>query len=647
MTRSLRALIVEDSEDDAALLLRELRRGGYEPTHARVETAETMRAELSGHPWDIVLSDFTMPQFDAFDALAVLRSTGLDLPFIIVSGTIGEDRAVAAMQAGAHDYILKGNLKRLVPAVERELEQAGQRRARRQAEEVLRHARATEVRLGRLLDESSDEIHVFDAETLRFVQTNAGARRNLGYTEDELSRMTPADLQSEYTPEDIVALLEPLRAGERDRLRVETFQRRKDGSTYPVEVRLRYVASEEPPVFVTIAQDITERRALESQLLQAQKMEAIGQLAGGIAHDFNNVLTAIRGYAEFARRGLEEDASRRNDLDEVVANTDRAALLVRQLLAFGRRQMLSPRVIDPVVVVEGVASLLRRLLGEHIELTTHAAHRSAQVKADPSQLEQVIVNLAVNARDAMPDGGRLTIELTDVELGPGYPATHLDAIPGPYVLLTVSDTGVGMDAETRAHMFEPFFTTKEPGKGTGMGLATVYGIVKQSGGFIYVYSEPGRGSTFKIYLPRVMEEPAVMLADAAAARPSLSGAETILLVEDDPAVRGLARRTLEEQGYTVLEAAGGAEALAIAASHVGPIALLVTDVVMPGLQGHQLAEQLTAARPDLRVLYVSGFTENSVIHHGVPEQGVAFLSKPFSADALGGAVRRVLDGQPG
>ena len=421
MTRSLRALIVEDSEDDAALLLRELRRGGYEPTHARVETAETMRAELSGHPWDIVLSDFTMPQFDAFDALAVLRSTGLDLPFIIVSGTIGEDRAVAAMQAGAHDYILKGNLKRLVPAVERELEQAGQRRARRQAEEVLRHARATEVRLGRLLDESSDEIHVFDAETLRFVQTNAGARRNLGYTEDELSRMTPADLQSEYTPEDIVALLEPLRAGERDRLRVETFQRRKDGSTYPVEVRLRYVASEEPPVFVTIAQDITERRALESQLLQAQKMEAIGQLAGGIAHDFNNVLTAIRGYAEFARRGLEEDASRRNDLDEVVANTDRAALLVRQLLAFGRRQMLSPRVIDPVVVVEGVASLLRRLLGEHIELTTHAAHRSAQVKADPSQLEQVIVNLAVNARDAMPDGGRLTIELTDVELGPGYP----------------------------------------------------------------------------------------------------------------------------------------------------------------------------------------------------------------------------------
>ncbi len=648
MTKPLRALIVEDSEDDAALLLRELRRGGYEPTHARVETAETMRAELSGHPWDIVLSDFSMPQFDAFDALALLRSTGLDLPFIIVSGTIGEDRAVAAMRAGANDYVLKGNLTRLVPAVERELEQAKQRRVRRQTDDELRHARAVEARLGRLLDESSDEIHVLDAETLRFIQTNAGARRNLGYTEDELSRMTPVDLQSESTAADTVALLEPLRSGKSDRLRVEAFQRRKDGSTYPVEVRVQYVASEEPPVFVTIAQDITERRALESQLRQAQKMEAIGQLAAGIAHDFNNMLTAIRGYSELIRRSLPTgDEQSRADIDQVILAADRATVLTRQLLAFGRRQILQPEVVAPASIVEGIAPMLRRLLGEHIELATHTATDLWRVKVDPGQLEQVIVNLAVNAADAMPDGGKLTIELTDVELGPAYAATHAEVTPGPHVLLAVSDTGVGMDPATQAHIFEPFFTTKEPGKGTGMGLATVYGIVRQSGGSIYVYSEPGRGTTFRIYLPRVTAEPTAVVTDSIAARPSLVGIETILLVEDESAVRGFARRTLEEQGYTVLEAADGAEALAVAASHVGPIALLVTDVIMPGLQGHQLAEQLTAARPGLRTLYVSGFTENSVLHHGMPEHGMAFLPKPFSSEALGGAVRRVLDGQAG
>ena len=392
-------------------------------------------------------------------------------------------------------------------------------------------------------------------------------------------------------------------------------------------------------------QDITERTRLEAQMRQSQKMEAVGQLAGGIAHDFNNVLTAIRGYAEFARRGLEDGERRRADLDAVIANADRAAGLVRQLLAFSRRQVLQPRVLDPAEVMEGIAPLLRRLLGEHIVLTTHAAPGLGRVRVDPGQLEQVIVNLAVNARDAMPGGGQLDIEFSNIDLGPRYAATHLEMAPGPYVLLAVSDTGSGMDAETRAHIFEPFFTTKEVGKGTGMGLATVYGIVKQSGGFIYVYSEPGAGTTFRTYLPRVIEEPSAAVADAIAVRPSSAGSETLLLVEDEPAVRAFARRTLEERGYTVLEAAGGADALALAAAYGGPIAVLVTDVVMPGLQGHQLAEQLMAARPELRVLYVSGFTEYSVIYHGVPEHGVAFLAKPFSADALGAAVRAVLDGQ--
>jgi PAS domain S-box-containing protein len=392
--------------------------------------------------------------------------------------------------------------------------------------------------------------------------------------------------------------------------------------------------------------DVTEHQLLEEQLRQAQRLEAVGQLAGGIAHDFNNLLTAIRGYAELARRGLEEDEPRRDDLDQVIASADRAAALIKQLLAFSRRQVLQSEVLDPRAVVEGIAPLLRQLLGEHVELATCMAPDLGCIKVDASQLEQVVVNVAVNAADAMPDGGKLTIELSNVELDAAYVATHAETAPGPYVLLAVSDTGTGMDAETRARIFEPFFTTKEVGKGTGMGLATVYGIVKQSGGSIYVYSEPGQGTTFRIYLPAVAQEPTAAAAEAPAARPSSSGAETILLVEDEPAVRGFTRRTLEELGYTVLEAAVGAEALAIAASHAGPIALLVTDVVMPGLQGHQLAAQLTAARPGLRVLYISGFTEKSVIHHGLPDHGVAFLAKPFSVDALGEAVRRVLDRPP-
>jgi nitrogen-specific signal transduction histidine kinase/ActR/RegA family two-component response regulator len=393
-------------------------------------------------------------------------------------------------------------------------------------------------------------------------------------------------------------------------------------------------------------QDITERKRLEEQLRQAQKMEAVGQLAGGVAHDFNNLLTAMRGYAELARRGLEEDEPRRNDLDEVIANADRAAALVRQLLAFSRRQVLRPLVLDPADIMEGLVPMLRRLLGEDVELNTRTEPGLGRVKVDPSQLEQVIVNLAVNARDAMPGGGRLDIELTNADLGPRYADTHLEVASGPYVLLTVSDSGVGVDAETRAHMFEPFFTTKEPGKGTGMGLATVYGIVKQSAGAISVYSEPGCGTTFRIYLPRVAEEPTAAVGETLAARPSSSGSETILLAEDEPAVRGFARRTLEELGYTVLEATGSVEALTIAAAHAGPIALLVTDVVMPGLPGPKLAEKLEAARPKLRTLYVSGFTAASVISHGVPEYGIAFLAKPFSADALGHAVRAVLDQLP-
>jgi nitrogen-specific signal transduction histidine kinase/CheY-like chemotaxis protein len=388
--------------------------------------------------------------------------------------------------------------------------------------------------------------------------------------------------------------------------------------------------------------DITEQRELETQLRQAQRLEVVGQLAGGIAHDFNNLLTAIRGYSELVRRNLGPKDRNRADLDQVVLASDRAVELTRQLLAFSRRQVLQPRIVDPGELVAGVAPMLRRLLGEHIELVTYAAPDLGRVKVDPSQFEQIIVNLAVNARDAMPEGGKLRIETANIELGIGYVASHPGVTPGPYVALVVSDTGSGMSDAVKTHIFEPFFTTKEPGKGTGMGLATVYGIAQQSGGSIYLYSEPGYGTSFKIYLPRV-DDAAGAAASPVPTAVTPTGSETILLVEDEEAVRAYAARILSEQGYIVLEAPGGAAALALVAAHPGPIDLLVTDVVMPGLQGHQLAERLSDIRPGLRVLYVSGFTESSVVDQGVVGEGIAFLPKPYTVDALGRAVRLVLD----
>lgn len=387
-------------------------------------------------------------------------------------------------------------------------------------------------------------------------------------------------------------------------------------------------------------QDVTEQRQLEAQLRQAQRLEAIGQLAGGIAHDFNNLLTAIRGYAELILGNLPPDDPNRPDVEQIIAAADRATELTRQLLAFSRRQILQPSVVDPAELVEQITPMLRRLLGEHIEVVTHAAPDVGRVRVDRSQFEQVIVNLAVNARDAMPEGGRLHIELSNADLDAEYVAHHIEATAGPHVVLTVSDTGVGMDEATRARIFEPFFTTKPPGHGTGMGLATVYGIVKQSGGSIYVYTEPGHGTSFKVYLPRVE---ANLEAAREAEGPWPRGSGTILLVEDDPAVRRFAARTLTGLGYRVLEAAGPSEAIAIAEDLDEPLDLLVTDVTMPGLQGHQLAERLSAARPGLRVLYISGFTENAIVSRGLTGKGAAFLAKPFSGDALARAVRRVLD----
>jgi two-component system cell cycle sensor histidine kinase/response regulator CckA len=417
----------------------------------------------------------------------------------------------------------------------------------------------------------------------------------------------------------------------------------KDGSSVMVRLSGRAVQGEGNAAFFELfAEDVTEQRALEQQLRQAQKMEAVGRLAGGIAHDFNNLLMVISGYCEFLLERIGSDATLRGSVEEIANAAERAASLTRQLLAFSRKQMLAPKVLDLNALVKENVKMLTRMIGEDIDLVMRAGAEIGAVKADPGQIDQVIMNLAVNARDAMPHGGKLTIETADVTCDEKYARSNPPLTTGEYVMLVISDTGVGMDAPTQSHIFEPFFTTKGL-KGTGLGLSTVYGIVQQSRGYIQVSSEPGKGTSFKIYLPRVgaighakLLEPSVKTAKPEQAL------ETILLVEDETSLRHLSRQYLENQGYTVLEAADGAAAIQICNSHPGPIHVLLTDLIMPGINGRELARRVGAMRPETKVLYMSGYTENVIAHDGILEEGIALLQKPFSLSTLRTKVREKL-----
>ena len=513
MGKELRVLIVEDSDADEELLLAALAAGGYDVSHDRVQTAAEMRTALEQPTWDVVLSDYSLPTFSGPAALKMVKASGRDVPFIIVSGTIGEDAAVSALKSGAHDFLVKGRLARLVPAIERELREVEARRL---------HAR------------------------------------------------------------------------------------------------------------------------LEDELRQSQKMEAIGQLAGGIAHDFNNLLTAILGYSDLLRDELHDFPNLLADLDEITKAGQSAASLTRQLLAFSRKQLLQPQVLDLNQVVTEIEKMLRRIIGEDVRLETRSTSPSdARVKADPSQIEQVLLNLAVNARDAMPRGGTLSIQ-TGVASPPGSLLPEgAAAPPNGWVSLAIGDTGTGIAPEVQPRIFEPFFTTKSPGKGTGLGLSTVYGIINQSGGYIGCETHPGAGTTFTIYLPAVRD--AVESLTPKAVYESGRGTETILLVEDDTGIRELIRKVLIGRGYTVLDTSNGTEALAVSAHYNGMIHLLLTDIVMPELYGPEVAQLIVARRPNLCVLFVSGFTDRLGIDLGTLSRATSFLHKPFTPDILVQKVRECLD----
>ncbi len=513
MGRPLRVLFVEDQETDVELLVLELRRGGYDVTRERVDTPEGFAAALERQEWDIVLCDYRMPHFSAPAALAMVKEKDVNLPFIVVSGTIGEEAIVETLRAGAHDFMTKNRLSRLLPAIERELREAAMR---------------------------------------------------------------------------------------------------------------------------------AERKLLRQLQLQGQKMEAIGQFAGGIAHDFNNILTVISGYVGLALGRLSDEDPLRPMLQEVHRAGERAGTLVRRILAFSRQQIIDPRAFDLNVVVAGMDNLLRRVIRADIDFVTVLGKDLGRIRADPGQVEQVLMNLVVNARDAMPSGGRLIVRTANLDL-PADDARCISGLqPGPQVLLSVTDTGTGMDERTRARIFEPFFTTKAEGKGTGLGLATVFAIVEQSGGRIHVESAPGHGTTFWICFPRVGEE-AETSTKPEAPEPVFGGSETLLVVEDDDPIRGLAVLVLREHGYRVLEARDAAGALAVMRGEMDAIDLLVTDVVLPGMSGSELAECLSSLRPRTRVLFISGYTAGSAGLTRIPGEGVRFLPKPFTPEALLRGIREILD----
>ena len=445
-------------------------------------------------------------------------------------------------------------------------------------------------------------------------------------------------------PDDIPVVEAAEEAAKRgERFQAEYRITREDGRVIWVsDTAVVVPGSDAHPLMEGIIVDITDRKQLEGQLQQARRMEAVGRLAGGIAHDFNNLLTIIKGYTELGLTRTKNSAEVRTDLERIEDASERAAGLVRQLLAFSRRQVLQPKVLDLNGIVMGLDKLLRRLMDQDVEMVTVVGKDLGTIKADPGQIEQVIMNLVVNARDAMPDGGRLTVETENVELDEAYARDHVTVRPGRYVMLAVSDTGIGMSGDTIAHIFEPFYTTKESGRGTGLGLSTVYGIVKQSGGYIWVYSELSKGTTFKVYLPRV-DEPAEVSAPAKHGEGLRTGTETILLVEDEAQLRDLTRSVLAARGYSVLEAGGPVEAERLAEKHGATIHLLLTDVIMPGISGRELAKRLAARFPAMRVLYMSGYTYNVIAQDGTLERGVAFLQKPFTPSTLVEKVREVLD----
>ncbi|HMV99167.1 MAG TPA: response regulator [Acidobacteriota bacterium] len=677
-------LIVDDNAGNLYLLRMLLQGHGYSVDEARHGAEALVKARQQ--PPDLIISDLLMPVMDGY---TLLRQWKADerlkrIPFVVYTATYTEPRDERlALDLGATAFIVKPTEPEpFMATIEEVLATASQEDPPSVAErvdegpvlleeynEVLvrkleKKAFQLEASNRELLEEIAERKQAEEALRLRdraiqevsqgilitdptqpdnpIIYASAGVERITGYRSDEVIGWNPRLFQGTDTdPDTLRTIREAITAGRG--CSVEILNYRKDGTPFWNALSLNPVHDEHGRLvnFVGVQNDITERKRLEDQLRQSQKMEAIGQLAGGIAHDFNNLLTIITGYSALLLKLPDTDHTVRKSLNAINEAGKRAATLTRQLLGFGRKTILQPKILDLNSVVTETGELLCRLIGEDILFTTVLAPDLSPVKVDPSQLDQILMNLAVNARDAMPTGGRLTIETTNVVLGDDYATTHMHCKAGPYVMLAMTDTGCGMTPDVLARIFEPFFTTKEVGKGTGLGLAMVFGIVQQSGGTINVYSEPGHGTTFKIYFPAAIGHPTS--ENDPGANVQLSGTETILLVEDDENVCELAVTSLKMYGYKVLTATDGKEALQMVRSTSGLVDLVLTDVVMPNMSGPDLARMLQIQFPHLKILFMSGYTDDAVVRHGLLEADVAFIQKPYTPLGLVQKVRQVLD----
>jgi two-component system cell cycle sensor histidine kinase/response regulator CckA len=637
----IRILHLEDNPDDAELVKATLRRERIACSITVVDSRDAFIEAIGGPAFDLVLSDHALLGFDSTSALKLLRARDRLVPFILVSGSLGEEAAIETIRSGVTDYVLKDRLTRLAGCVRRALAEARDRRERQHAQEALRRS---EQRFQVALTTMAEGLMLIDS-TGCVVMSNPAAAHLLGHDPEQLPRMAIADALAyarlDADPALAAAELPAFLGIGTDRAWDDAALKitRPDGSTISVLVNIRPIAhSGTIDGTVLTMHDVTEQRRLQAQVLHAQKMDAIGRLSAGIAHDFNNLLMVINNYAEMIIDAAKGDHALFEQSLTIRRAGGRAAQLTQQLLAFSRQQTLKPVLLDLRAVVDEMAPMLRRLIGEHITLTVTGDAKVASVSADPGQIDQVVMNLAVNARDAMHDGGRLEIAVANSILDSSHDNDRVRVRPGPYVELRVSDSGFGMSEATRERIFEPFFTTKDIGKGTGLGLPTVYGIVKQSGGYIWVDSVEGRGTAFRIYMPAVAGEPG-RPPGATAAPPR--GTETVLIVEDDQDVRVLTALMASAAGYQVRTAPNGETALRVLEESPEAIHLVVTDMVMPGMTGRMFSERLKVVRPDTRLLFMSGYLDD---HHRVMGPNEHFIGKPFTSAAFLRKMRDILDG---
>jgi hypothetical protein len=642
---TLRILLVDGDSTYARLVVESLQNHGSVPAMVTMSSrADDAVARLESGAFDAVVLDPDLPDSQGLSTLQRVTGSAARSAIIILTSADGDTTMAAALREGADEYLSKQEFD--LASLPTMVRHAIGRRAYREALRALESPTGQE-RFRLLADNIKEAFIIVEMPHGRSVYVSQKWEDIWGRHVDD-AYADPLVWFEAIHPDDrpgVAASIAALSAAEASQ---RTFRiQRPDGTLRWVRGRAIRVFDERehPHRLVVLIEDITVARETEEQLRQAQKMEAVGRLAGGVAHDFNNLLVVIDGYAEMVAHDLGPSHRAQSDLAEIHDAARRATSLTSQLLAFSRRQILQPEILDLNQVLRHVEFLLRRVIGEDITLSMRLCEPLGRVSADPGQIEQVIINLAINARDAMPDGGLLTIETAEVELDVEYAARHPGATTGEQVMIAVSDTGIGMDEATMRRLFEPFFTTKPVGRGTGLGLATVYGIVKQSQGSIWVYSEPGRGTTFKIYFPAVGDAVAAVTRGQAEV-PTLAGTETVLVVEDQVDVRRLIGRTLRRQGYCVLAAANADEAETFAREHQGPIHMLLTDVVLPGAGGREVARQVLAERADVRVAYMSGYTDDVIVHHGVLEPGLAFIQKPFTGDALLRKIREVLSAEP-